>query len=61
MPAPKMLVALATFVADVKGSEVLVHAGDVVPARSPVVKGREALFVAQTDYVQQAGGLPPAA
>jgi hypothetical protein len=53
------LVALATFQAEVKGETVLVHAGDVYPTSSPVVKGREEAFVAQSKYVQT-GGTPPA-
>jgi hypothetical protein len=38
---------------------VVVHAGDVVPANSPLVKGRKELFVTQSEYVQEAG-TPPA-
>jgi hypothetical protein len=36
-----------------------VTAGDVVPARSAIVKGRESLFVALEDY-HQTEGTPPA-
>jgi hypothetical protein len=53
-------VAVTTFETEVKGERVLVRAGDVVPARSPLVKGSEQLFVAQSEYVQTAGE-PPAA
>jgi hypothetical protein len=52
------LVALTTFAAAVEGREVLVHAGDVLPASSKVVKGRQEAFVPQSEYVQQ-GGTPP--
>jgi hypothetical protein len=55
---PSNVVALSTFTADVDGSTVLIHAGDTFPATSPVVKGREALFVAHTEYVQTAGTPP---
>jgi hypothetical protein len=54
------LVAVGSFVTEVKGTEVVVHAGDVVPANSPLVKGRKELFVTQSEYVQEAG-TPPAA
>jgi hypothetical protein len=53
------LVATTSFSCDVDGAEVFVHVGDVVPATSPVVKGRESFFVPQTQYVQE-GGTPPA-
>jgi hypothetical protein len=42
----------------VDGDTVLVHAGDTYPSDSAVVKGREALFVADTEYVQTAGTPP---
>ncbi len=38
------LVALVTFSCDVKGGEVIIRVGDVVPANHPAVKGREQLF-----------------
>jgi hypothetical protein len=53
-------VALTTFLTEVKGQELLVRAGDSFPASSPVVKGREELFVAQGEYVNTKGK-PPAA
>jgi hypothetical protein len=37
------LVAKTTFITSVKGKEVVVHAGDVVPAISPLAKGRKEL------------------
>jgi hypothetical protein len=49
------LIATTSFVTEVKGEEVFVHAGDVVPANSALVKGREELFVPQSEYVQKAG------
>jgi hypothetical protein len=58
MAAPRALVALATFEAEAEGSQVLVHAGDVLPSTAPVVKGREALFVAEAEY-RQTAGVPP--
>jgi hypothetical protein len=44
------LVVAVTFEAEVDVKPVLVHAGDVLPATDPVVKGRERLFepVAET-------------
>jgi hypothetical protein len=51
-------VALTTFSTEVKGEPVLVHAGDAFPASSPVVKGREALFVSQSQYVASKGKPP---
>jgi hypothetical protein len=61
MPAkkPTNLVALSTFTADVDGDTVLIHAGDTFLSDSPVVKDREALFVADVEYVETAG-TPPA-
>jgi hypothetical protein len=56
----EQLVAVASFVTEVKGAEVFVHAGDTVAPSSPLVKGRKALFVKQSEYVQEAG-TPPAA
>jgi hypothetical protein len=55
---PRKLVALSTFTAEVDGATVLVHAGDTFPANSPVVRGREDLFVITTEYVQTAGTPP---
>lgn len=55
---PRRLVALSTFTCDVDGETLLVHAGDGVMSDSPVVKGREALFVPVGDY-QQTAGTPP--
>jgi len=49
------LVATTSFTCDVDGIEVFVHAGDVVPASSGLVKGREALFVPRSEYVQDSG------
>jgi len=61
MPARKQpLVAVVSFSTEVKGAEVFVHAGDVVPANSPLVKGREQLFVPESEY-RQTEGTPPAA
>jgi hypothetical protein len=57
--AKSKLVAVAAFVTEVKGTEVLVHAGDVVPASSPLVKGRRQLFVTEVEY-RQTEGKPPA-
>ena len=54
----RYLVALSTFSAEVDGETVLVHAGDTVASNSPVVKGREDLFVVTTEYVQTAGTPP---
>jgi hypothetical protein len=59
MPASR-LAALAKFQVITKYGPVLVHAGDVVPARSAIVKGRERLFVAVDEYVQT-DGTPPSA
>jgi hypothetical protein len=56
--AARQLGALSTFTTEVDVAEVLVHAGDVLPASSPLVKGREALFVADSQYVQTAGTPP---
>jgi hypothetical protein len=42
--ASKLVVAVASFVADVDGEARIVRAGDVLPANDQVVKGREALF-----------------
>jgi hypothetical protein len=53
------LVATTSFATEVKGVEVLVHAGDVVPASSPLVKGRKELFVTEAEY-RQTEGTPPA-
>ncbi len=39
-----LLMALATFAAEVDGVMYAVHAGDVVPPSHPAVKGREQLF-----------------
>jgi hypothetical protein len=47
-------VALTTFAAEHEGREVIVRSGDVLPASSPLVKGREALFVVQSKS-QKAG------
>ena len=47
-----------TFQAGTKDGSILVHAGDVLPARSAVVKGRQELFVALEQY-HQTGGTPP--
>jgi hypothetical protein len=45
MAAPKQQVrAIGTFACEVKGREVLVHAGEVLPATSPIVKARPELF-----------------
>jgi hypothetical protein len=52
------LVAATSFTCDVKGVEHFVHAGDVVPANSPLVKGRERLFVDEAEHRQEAGRLP---
>jgi hypothetical protein len=41
---PEKLRATETFVADVDGDPMLVHAGEVVSAKHAVVKGHEALF-----------------
>jgi hypothetical protein len=62
MPARKSepKVALTTFETEVKGERVLVQAGDSYPPSSPVVKGRQDLFVKQSEYVQTKG-TPPAA
>lgn len=49
------LVATVAFVTEVKGEEVFVHPGDVVPANSPLVKGREEFFLPQSEYKQTAG------
>lgn len=51
------LVAVTTFAVEHEGREVLVHSGDVLPASSPLVKGREALFVAQSK--SQKASMPP--
>jgi hypothetical protein len=52
------LVATSTFEAEVKGERVLVHAGDTVPATSPVAKGRQDLFVRESEYAQSKGTPP---
>jgi hypothetical protein len=54
------LVAVASFATEVKGQERFVHAGDVVAANSPLVKGRSELFVTETEY-RQTEGTPPVA
>jgi hypothetical protein len=54
------LVAVTSFVTEVKGEEVFVHAGDAVPASSPLAKGRAELFVTEAEY-RQTEGTPPAA
>ena len=61
MAARKRVVAVTPFVTEVKGEEVFVHAGDVVPANSPLVKGREDLFVTESEYHQAEGSPPKAA
>jgi hypothetical protein len=53
------VVAVATFQAGTKDGPALVHAGDVVPARSAIVTGRESLFVALENY-HRTEGTPPA-
>jgi hypothetical protein len=55
---PANVVALSTFETEVDGDRVLVHAGDTVSSDSAVVKGREDLFVADSEYVQSAGTPP---
>jgi hypothetical protein len=62
MPARKTepKVALVTFETEVKGERVLVHAGDAYAPSSQVVKGRQDLFVPQSEYVQTKG-TPPGA
>jgi hypothetical protein len=59
MPARKTkreeLVARSTFVTEVDGREVHVHGGDVVLSDSPLVEGREVLFVSRSEYVEQKG------
>jgi len=44
MARAKQLRALATFACEIDGEEHLVHAGQVLPANHPAVKGREELF-----------------
>jgi hypothetical protein len=58
LPGKAKLVARSTFTCDVDGETRLVHAGDVFPGDSPVVAGREDLFVAQGHDVQTAGTPP---
>jgi hypothetical protein len=41
---PDKVRAVETFVADVDGDPMIVHAGEVVNTRHAVVKGHEALF-----------------
>ena len=41
---PENLRAVESFVCEVDGKDVSVHAGEVVHADHPVTKGREALF-----------------
>ena len=53
------LVAVASFTTELDGTEVFVHAGDVVPASSPLAKGRQHLFVPRSQYVQTEGTPPP--
>jgi hypothetical protein len=52
------VVAVTSFVVEVKGQEVFVHAGDAFSPSSPVVRGRAELFVKQSEYVQTAGTPP---
>jgi hypothetical protein len=44
--ASKTLVAVTSFVCEVKGVEHIIRQGDVVPVSHPAVKGREELFEA---------------
>jgi hypothetical protein len=44
MTAAKKLVATETFASEVKGEQVLVHAGEVLPASSPLVKANPDRF-----------------
>jgi hypothetical protein len=53
------VVAVTPFVTEVDGREVFVHAGDAFPASSPVVRGRKAVFVAESEYART-DGTPPA-
>jgi hypothetical protein len=52
MAAPMHLRALVTFACEVKGVEYTVHAGDVVRAIHPAVKGPEELFEPETPMEQ---------
>lgn len=44
MTAARMLVAVTSFVCEVKAVEHIIRQGDIVPASHPAVKGREQLF-----------------
>jgi hypothetical protein len=44
MARAKKVRAIASFAAEVGGKERLAHQGEVLPANSPVVKGRRELF-----------------
>jgi hypothetical protein len=57
MAKAKLLRATATFACEVKGVEYFVHAGEVLPADHPAVKGREELFEPENP-VEQATAAP---
>ena len=58
--AGKLVVARENFVTDVDGKELFVHAGEVVPATHPFLKGREHLFEpVEPQPVGHAGTLKP--
>jgi hypothetical protein len=42
--AGKLVAARENFATDVGGKELFVHAGEIVPATHPFLKGREHLF-----------------